>query len=179
MPNNNHEFDQLDLWHDTYIFMKIGSAQDTRGNTYIGHEIMQFYLDDQATRGYTWFSTESLSNGMAESQVTAFQEAIHQGHKVGMIFVIGRDAGGTNDIAYTAEVLNVYSKPEPGYCPERNAFPTLWHKKARIWIKLTNLMLNRTLSVTDFVIKSTGNSLQTVINRSQFHFGYVQRVWRE
>lgn len=158
---------------DTYLFMKLGHAQDIHGNIYNGHETMQKYIEDEKTRGYTWFSTESLFYGMSKRQVAIFKQAIERGHLVKILFAFGQDAGGTNDIHYSADVIDLQSSIQPTPCPEPDAFPDIWYDKARIWIKIKNLKPESTITVDQLIVKSTGTSLKKVITNSQYHFGYV------
>jgi len=164
--------DDQDVFH-TYLFMKLGHVKDINGNSYDGHETIQVYVEDENTRGYTWFSTESLFYGMSKKQVSIFKQAIERGHVVKILFAIGQDAEGENDISYNADVLDIFSSTEPASCPEPNGFPGVWVKKARIWIKIKNIKPETILSASNLIVKSTGTSLDKVISNSQYHFGYV------
>ena len=97
------------LTTETRIFIKLACSQDRHGNEFGGKETMDFYVSDQESRGYTWFSTDGNYRGMAQKRVLYFNEAIRQGNRVTMLFAIGKGAGGQNDIAYTANVLEVKS----------------------------------------------------------------------
>lgn len=157
----------------TYLFMKLNKVEDIHGNIYDGNETMQVYIEDEIVRGYTWFSTESLFYGMSKKQVSIFRQAIGRGYVVRILFAIGHDAGGENEIHYSAEVLDLFSATEPTSCPEPDAVPDVWYDKARIWIKIKNLKPETKISVNDLVVKSTGSPLKKVISTSQYHFGYV------
>lgn len=158
---------------NTFIFMKLSNAQDKYGNIYDGIETIQTYMEDEQSRGYTWFSTESLYFGMAKKQVAFFTNLINQGQKVRILFAIGQDAGGNNDILYSAEILDISSSAIPTSSPEHNAFPDIWYDKARIWIKIKNIVEENELKADKLIVKSTGSLLKMVISNSQFHFGYV------
>ncbi|MDO9529272.1 MAG: hypothetical protein Q7J27_08940 [Syntrophales bacterium] len=134
---------------------------------------MQAYISDEAVRGYTWFSTQALYYGMSQKRVDDYNKAINRGSKVTLLFSIGEKAGGTNDIAYSADVLEIlsYKLPTP---LDSNDYPSIWHgESARIWIKLKNIRTESTLKASLFEVTSTGADLQQVIKNSQYHFGYV------
>jgi len=153
--------------------MKLSSSQDRQGNEYDAHETMQLYIADQAIRGYTWFSTQSLFYGMSSKRVAAYNDAIKRGEKVTIIFAIGKSAGGDNDIAYKANVLEIKSFTEPKSLPHQD-YPSPWNgETARIWIKIADLQPETVLKARLFEITSSGMDLQQVINNSQYHFGYV------
>lgn len=170
-----NDYSGEDRLSDTFLFMKLGIAIDKSGREYDGYRTLNEYIKDEKTRGYTWFSTDSLYFGMAKRQVSYFKKAICQGLIVKMLFVIGRD-GGKNDIEYSAMVEDIVSYQEPGRCPEPGAFPKIWGDNARIWIKIEDIKEDTTLSVADLKIKSTGSRLKEVISNSQFHFGYVTKI---
>ena len=131
------------------------------------------YISDEAIRGYTWFSTQALYYGMSQKRVDEYNKAIKSGKKVTLIFAIGEKAGGENDIAYKADVMEIISFKQPETLPS-NEYPSLWHgESARIWIKLKNIQEENTLTARLFEVTSTGADLQQVINKSQYHFGYV------
>ena len=90
-----------------------------------------------------------------------------------MLFGIGEKAGGDNDIAYKANVLEIksYKLPTP---LDTNDYPQVWEgETARIWIKLNNINPETELSACLFQVTSTGADLKQIMNVSQYHFGYV------
>jgi hypothetical protein len=158
---------------ELFIFIKLSFSYDNHDNEYDGHETMQAYISDEAIRGYTWFSTQALYYGMSQKRVDEYNKAIKSGKKVTLIFAIGEKAGGENDIAYKADVMEIISFKQPETLPS-NDYPSLWHgESARIWIKLKNIQEENTLTARLFEVTSTGADLQQVINKSQYHFGYV------
>jgi len=159
---------------ESYIFMKLAYSRDNQGNEYNAHETMQLYIADQSQRGYTWFSTQALFYGMSPKRVETYNKAIRLGDKVTILFAIGRAAGGDNDIAYKANVLEIRSYTEPQKLSS-DEYPSAWHGEiARIWIKIENLYPENMLTARLFEITSTGMDLQQVINNSQYHFGYIR-----
>lgn len=158
---------------ELFIFMKLSYSYDNKGNEYNGDETMQVYISDEAVRGSTWFSTQALYYGMSQKRVEDYNKAIKLGKKVTLLFGIGEKAGGSNDIAYSADVLEIMSYKLPTALPT-NDYPSIWHgETARIWIKLKNITPESTLTASLFKVTSTEADLQQVINNSQYHFGYV------
>ena len=51
---------------DDYLFLKLGQQEMD------GEETMEAYRRDQRTRGYTWFSTQSLYFGMKRRRVEEY-----------------------------------------------------------------------------------------------------------
>lgn len=162
-----HDNDEL------FIFMKLGYSYDKNGNEYNGHETMQVYIADEISRGYTWFSTQSLFYGMSEKRVKEYNKAISLGKKVTLLFGIGENAGGSNDIAYKAEVMEILSFKLPTALSS-NENPSIWHgENARIWIKIKSIKSENVLTASLFKVISTDADLKHIITTSQFHFGYV------
>lgn len=158
---------------ELFIFMKLSFSYDNNDNEYDGHETIKAYISDEAIRGYTWFSTQSLYYGMSQKRVEDYNKAISLGKKVTLLFGIGKKAGGTNDIAYKADVMEILSYKLPTTLPS-NDYPSIWHGgAARIWIKIKNISPESTLSASLFKVTSTEADLQQLINDSQYHFGYV------
>ena len=158
---------------ELFIFMKLGFSYDKIGNEYNGHETMQAYISDEAIRGYTWFSTQSLYYGMSQKRVDNYNKAIGLGKKVTLLFGIGERAGGPNDIAYKADVLEIASFKLPTTLSTRD-YPAIWHgETARIWIKIKNINPEMQLTASLFQVTSTEADLKKVISNSQYHFGYV------
>jgi len=170
---SDRDSDSVHDAEELFIFIKLSFSYDNNGNEYDGHETMQAYISDEAIRGYTWFSTQALYYGMSQKRVDEYNKAISSGKKVTLIFAIGEKAGGKNDIAYKAEIVEILSYKQPETLPS-NDYPSLWHgESARIWIKLKNIQVENTLTARLFEVTSTGADLQEVINKSQYHFGYV------
>ena len=160
---------------ELYIFMKLGfsDGENENDNKYDGHETMQVYISDQSSRGYTWFSTSTLYYGMSAKRVNDYNKAIRFGKKVTLICAIGEKAGGSNDIAYKADVLEILSYKLPT-TPPTNEYPSIWHgETSKIWIKLQNIKPETQLTANLFQVTSTGADLQQVINNSQYSFGYI------
>jgi hypothetical protein len=167
-------FDSNSLMCDIFLFMKLGVSSDRNGNEFDGEKTIQIYRTDAAKRGYTWFSTEALYFGMAKKQVEFFKNRIAIGQTVKILFAIGNYAGGDNEIAYSAEVLDIVSNQIPSSAPE-DAYPDIWKgEKARIWIKIRNIVPETDITADKLVVISTGALLKPIITNSQYHFGYVK-----
>lgn len=172
--DRNLDLDEGEL-ADTFLFMKLGTWTDGHKRTYNGDQTMKVYIENQKSRGFTWFGTESLYSGMAKRQVEYFRKLIREGKTVKILFAIGSD-GGVNDVKYTAIVEEIESKPRPQPCPDPDACPKVWGSdgKARMWFKLRDLKEDTSISARDLIIRSTGRVVKDVISNSQFHFGYVK-----
>ena len=159
---------------DKIIIMRLSNSFDNQGVKYGAEETMQEYIADQKLRGYTWFSTNALHAGMAIEKVKKFNDAISQGRKVSILFAIGKTSGGTNEIAYKANVLEVRSTRQPEALPT-NEYPALWHgEEATVWLKIENLQLETVLKANMFKFSETGDDLHDVIiGKNQFSFGYI------
>ena len=130
-------------------------------------------LKDEAKRGYTWFSTQSLFYGMSQNRINYYNKKIESGESVRILFAVN-NKNYDNDIAFSADVLEVYSAKIPESCPESNAYPSEFDgEKARIWIKLKNIADETDINASMLQITSTGRDLKQTISNAQYHFGYV------
>lgn len=156
-----------------FIFMKLGMSSTINGDPLDGEDTIHVYIDDEAKRGYTWFSTQSLFYGMSENRVNYYNKKIKSGKNVRILFAINNE-NYDNDIAYSADVMEIFSAKLPDSCPEDNAYPVEFDgEKARIWIKLKNLTEETEINATMLQITSTGRDLKQTISNAQYHFGYV------
>ncbi len=159
----------------TAIFMRLGINPQVGLD---GHNTMQKYVDFCNKNGFTWFSTDSLAKGMSQDKRKKFLKAIAEERTVHMYFVIGKVGNGFNEIAYKAEVVDIKSDPNGMTSPEPNFTPDIWRViENKIWIKVKNLVVNdhNGLSVSDFIVESSGKGLTDSIANSQYHFGYIKR----
>ena len=164
--------DDNEIKDTDYIFMKLGLAE-AGGKSIDGEETMNLYIDDEKTRGYTWFSTQSLFFGMSEARVNKYNELIEKGTPVRILFAINNEHFD-NDIAYSAKVERIVSAKIPEKCPDGSNYPAAFYgEHARIWVKLSNIRLETTITADMLKITSTGRSLKKTISDSQYHFGYV------
>ncbi|MBR4545641.1 MAG: hypothetical protein IKO14_06670 [Oscillibacter sp.] len=152
-----------------YLFMKLRPFEDDAGEWWSVRTLMEFYMDEERKKGYTWFSTESLFFGMSESKVKEYNQNIQDGKSVRILFALN-DEEIDNDIAYSADVLQVYSAKLPVACPDMDADSS---EKARIWIKMCNVGEETRIRASMLKITSTGRDLKETIRNSQYHFGYV------
>ena len=157
-----------------FIIMRLSNSTDSNGNPCDGAQTMQAYKDDHDKRGNTWFSTSALHTGMAKDKVRKFNNAIKSGKKVTILFAIGKLSGGTNEIVYKANVLEVYSERQPVECPT-NDYPDIFKgEKQTIWLNIENIQEESELKANMFKFTESGKDLQDVIvGKNQFAFGYV------
>lgn len=149
---------------EEFIFMKLDIY---------GEETIELYIGDEAKRGYTWFSTQSLFYGMKQSRIDYYNKKIKSGKNVRILFAIN-NKNYDNDIAFSADVLEIYSTKLPEKCPEDQAYPEEFEdEKARIWIKMKNIAKEPAINASMLQITSTGRDLKQTISNAQYHFGYV------
>ncbi len=159
-----------------YIFIKLNIGTSVNGDKMDGHKVIKAYQNNAATNGhgYTWFSTDSMSYGMAKEKADEYNRRAGSGEKVIILFAVSDEE---NDICYTAEVLEIQTSKNRMYCPDDvSCVPVEFggNEHARLWIKITNIKEEHTLKADMFRIISTGANLKKVISNSQFHFGYVR-----
>lgn len=155
------------------IFMKLGndSTLNVDGNKTI--EIYKAFCDKNKQ---VWFSTDSLSRGMAPKRRKEFLEAISNNEIVEMYFVIGKGSNGNNDIQYKADVIDIETDANGLISPDKKLTPEQYiDENKKIWIKIYNLKKYTKLTTKDFVVNSTNNSLNESLKQSQHHFGYIRR----
>lgn len=157
------------------LFMKLGKSETNSGEILGGHGTMEVYMRNCEANGYTWYSTNSLKNGMNEEKVKKYNAFAELGC-LKMYFAMNQD-DVKNDIAYVADVEEIKSFTQPTVAPCQDyEYPEEWTgAKNNIWIKLKNLKREESLSANDFVVASTGNSLKEVIQKGQYIFGYITR----
>lgn len=158
-----------------YIFIKLSIGTSINGQKMNGHEVIKAYQKNITAnrRGYTWFSTDCLSSGMAKEKANDYNRRIAEGEKILILFAV---ADEQNDICYKAEVLEIKTSKQRIYCPDDvSCVPVEFgaEEHAKIWIKIANINEEHKLKADMFRIISTGVNLKDVISNSQFHFGYV------
>lgn len=156
-----------------YLFMKLGASSTAEGDELDGEETIRIYMNDERNRGFTWFSTQSLFYGMSQDRVKHYNLQIAAGKKVKILFAVNNE-NYDNDIAFSADVLEIASAKLPVECPE-NGVPIEFDggEKARIWVKMTNIQEETQINASMLQITSTGRDLKQTISNSQYHFGYV------
>ncbi|MEY8001441.1 hypothetical protein AB8U03_14765 [Clostridium sp. Mt-5] len=156
-----------------FLFMKLSSATTIGGNQLDGEGTIRVYIKDEKLHGYTWFSTESLYYGMSKDKVKYYNKKIDEGNNVRILFAINNQ-NCDNDIAFSADVLEIYSDKMPVSCPG-SGYPVEFgdDEKAKIWIKLKNIKEEDTINASMLKIITTGRDLKQTITNAQYHFGYV------
>ncbi len=155
------------------IFMRFAQTTTLDGRRIDGFETMELYAEDAAARGYTWFSTDSLAHGMGVERVRQFQKALERGETVPVYFMVIKAGGGTNQIEYTAHLLDLESSAEPLPCPEGKAPGTLGNV-GRIRLKSANLQRQQ-LVPSGFTVDGPGTNLADAVAKGMFQFGYISR----
>ena len=155
------------------IFVRLGFDNLSKLS---GIQTLQVYEQFCSKDEIVWFSTDSLATGMADKKRAEFLKAINEEFVVEIYFAVGKTGGGTNEIVYKAEVVDVVSDAEGISSPDKTLTPNEWKDgKKKIWIKLKKLIPFSNLSTTDFMVASTGNILANSIGNSEYHFGYIKR----
>lgn len=155
-----------------FLFMKLGISSTVEGDELDGEQTVRVYMDDEKNRGFTWFSTQSLFYGMSQDRVKHYNNQIAAGKKVKIFFAVNNE-NFNNDIAFSADVLQVFSAKSPVECPEGGLPVEFDGEKARIWIKIANIHKESKINASMLRITSTGRDLKQTISNSQYHFGYV------
>lgn len=155
-----------------FLFMKLGVSSTADGDELDGEDTIRIYINDQRNRGFTWFSTQSLFYGMSQDRVKHYNLQIAAGKKVKILFAVNNE-NFDNDIAFSADVLEIYSAKLPVECPEEGLPAEFDGEKARIWIKIANIHDETQINASMLRITSTGRDLKQTISNSQYHFGYV------
>lgn len=158
---------------DEFLFMKLGEATTVDGKSLDGEETIRTYIADEMDRGFTWFSTQSLYYGMSKERVKYYNKKISEGTNVRILFAVNNE-NYDNDIAFSADVLEIYSDKLPVSCPG-HGYPTEFgvDEKAKIWIKLKGIKAENIINASMLKIITTGRDLKHTIMNSQYHFGYV------
>ena len=159
--------------HDMdFLFIKLGYSEAS-GEILDGEQTLALYMADEARRGFTWFSTQSLFFGMSEARVKQYNQKIQAGNRVRILFAIHNDTYN-NDIAFSANVEQIHSAKLPISCPDGNNYPPEFEgEQARIWLKLSHIQPETQITAEMLQITSTGRDLKQTISNSQYHFGYV------
>ena len=155
-----------------FICVKLGNAVCADGTEVDGKKTMQIYENYLWGHEFVWFSTDSLYAGMAKKQVDHYNGII-EGKECDLRILFAYNDGYNNDIQYSAKVLQIVSSPEPISAPDLMLPEHYYGSHKKIWIKISELQKEDIISAKSFVIRATGRNLQEVMNKSQFHFGYV------
>lgn len=157
------------------LFMKLGTIRTRNGEEIGGRGTMAAYMRNCAGNGYTWYGTNSLTNGMNTEKAREYN-ALAQAGFLKIYFAMNQE-GVENEIAYSADVAEICSSSQPAKAPcEAYEYPEEWTGCERnIWIKIRNLKEETEVLAEDFIIASTGNNLKEVIQKGQYIFGYIRR----
>lgn len=156
-----------------YIFMKLGTAYTCEGNELNGIETIEAYMRSIKNHGYTWFSTMSLTTGMAKEKVKFYNDAVKRGEQVKILFALGM---GINDVRYSAIIHEVVTSRDEIICPgDVLIVPEEFgpDEKGKIWFKITDLKEENNITADMLKFRKDNGSVKNAITKSQFHFGYV------
>lgn len=154
------------------IFMRLGINPSNKSD---GDTTIKIYKDFCLSHPSVWFSTDSLYGGMAPKKLSEFNDAIERGDLVEIYFAIGNTGGGKNEMEYKASVLKVESEKDKTQSPDRSLTPNEFVNDLKyIWIEVNDIQ-KTSLTTDDFIVISSANVLTKSIEKSQFHFGYIQK----
>jgi len=158
------------------LFMRLGWSSDNDGHSFNGRDTIGLYIENIKQNGHTWFSTDSLHNGMAKSKVEYYTEIINSGVQLKIYFALN-DEKTHNDISYSADVIEIKSNALDRKAPcSETEYPVEFKgEMANIWIDIENLQEETKLTASDMIVVSTGNNLKEVITRGQYIFGYIKK----
>lgn len=143
-----------------------------------GRKTMKIYINhiNKSGLGYTYFSTNILHSGMNKNRLKDFTERIDSGEIIKIFFIIN-DESTKNDIAYSADILDIISNKIPVSAPCRDdEYPSEFHgQQANIWIKLSNLREETTEKASDYIISNKGTILKESISSGRCAFMYVKK----
>ncbi len=158
---------------EDHIFIKLTQSSDYNGITRNGTQTLQVYLADVKKYGFSWFFTQAHYFGMSDKKVAYYKKRIAEGKIVKLLFILGESAGGENDIAYSATIMDIVSHKEPVPPPDHRVPDAFYGQRARLWVKIKDLKQEKELKASMFKVQSTGKDLQDIVRRSQCFFGYI------
>lgn len=158
------------------LFMRLGWSHTNEGQALNGRDTIKLYIENIKQNGHTWFSTDSLHSGMAKAKVDYYTEIINSGVQLKMYFALNDDITH-NDIAYSADVIEIKSDPidRKAPCNEKEYPKEFRGELANIWINIENIQEETKIRAKEMSIVSTGNCLEDVIIRGQYCFGYIKK----
>lgn len=155
------------------LFMKLGLDAFSHFN---GNQIMKIYEMFCNKYGSVWFSTNAISSGMSEEKIDQFLMAIKNKQQVEIVFVVGKNSGGDNEIKYKANVIDIKTDSNGMISPGEELTPDEWKKaKRKIWIRINTLLPFIGETTKNFIVESTGKELSDEIAKSYYHFGYIRK----
>lgn len=154
------------------LYMKLGRDVTKKLN---GYDTIKEYQNVIEKCKATWFSTNALRKGINKKIQEEYINAIKNGNKVYLYFVIGISGGGCNKLEYQAEIIEIKSMAGGMKTPEPNLTPDIWSDiPSSIWIKLKKIEKIDDLEVSDFIFCKNKKNLMDVLG-TQCHFGYIQK----
>lgn len=153
-----------------YLFKKLRPFEDDDGNIWLIPELMECYMKKERESGHAWFS---MPSHISEGKVAEYNEKIQTGNRVRILFGLN-DENVNNDIAYSADVLELHTSKRFVPCPEKDGeIPEFVGETNKTWVKMRGLKEERDIRADMLIITSNGESLKDRICHSQCHFAYV------
>lgn len=145
------------------IIIRLQPTRTKDGYDLPGHELMEQYIEAIKKHGYTYFGMDKAVDKIKLKREIEIHKTLELG------FVIGLQAGGTNDIEYTATIIDVDRYEVPHYEKE---IPDCFEDGNITLFKIKDLKKNHIDSSTKNII-SNGNNLKTSLNNGRCSYIFV------
>lgn len=146
------------------IIIRLQRTETKNGDILSGYELMEEYIDAIKKHGYTYFGMDTAIDEIKLKK----QLEVHKTLEIG--FVFGLQADGTNDIEYTATVLDVEHYTVPHYKKE---MPDCFDEGNKSLFKIKGLKKNHIDSSTKSII-TNGNNLKASLNNGRCSYIFVE-----
>lgn len=145
------------------IIIRLQPTETKDGDILLGRDLMEQYKKAIKKYGYTYFG---MDKAVDEIKIKKELE-IHKTLELG--FVFGLQAGGTNDIEYTATILDVECYEVPHYEKE---IPDCFDEGNKSLFKITGLKKKHIDSSTKTIINN-GNNLKISLDNGRCSYVFV------
>ena len=158
------------------IYLKITNEEDTTTHEIIRttHEIVQEHISvtNSNPKGYTWWGNNQPFTP------AKLHEFIKYGHNPQVLIVIPKSAGGSNDIAYVADIMDAVKSKEGGFPPDGWRPKYYFNRFSKIWLKLSNfkrVSAEDNRSINQYFLVKNNQALSQKISTS-YSCGYVYKL---
>lgn len=145
------------------IIIRLQPTRTKDGNVLLGHELMDEYIKAIKKHGYTYFGMDKAVDKIKLKKELEIHKTLELG------FVIGLQAGGTNDVEYTATILDIERYEVPHYEEE---IPDCFDDGNITLFKIKDLKKNHIDSSTKTII-SNGNNLKISLDNGRCSYVFV------
>jgi len=145
------------------IIIRLQPTETKNGDILFGHELMDQYIKAIKKYGYTYFGMDTVIDKIKLKKELEIHKTLELG------FVFGLQTGGTNDIEYTATVVDVERYEVPHYEKE---IPDCFEDGNKSLFKIIGLKRNHIDSSTKTVI-SNGNNLKMSLDNGRCSYVFV------